>query len=133
MPPQETEQQRKPLLTIEYDEELEKTAYESDERVLIFGIDGESEGLDFDSGQAPLFSWKKLWLSMSLGFLMSIAFLDPGNLEGYLQASVIAKYSSLWLLLWATAMGFLVQLLAARLGCSSDLCFDFRGRGSRSP
>ncbi|KAF2298119.1 hypothetical protein GH714_015269 [Hevea brasiliensis] len=47
---------------------------------------------------------------------MSIAFLDPGNLEGDLQAGAIAGYSLLWLLLWATAIGLLVQLLAARLG-----------------
>ena len=60
MPPQETEQQWKPLLTVDYDEEPEETAYKFDKKDLIFGIDGESEGLDFDSGQAPSFSWKKL-------------------------------------------------------------------------
>ncbi|TYG89238.1 hypothetical protein ES288_A12G083900v1 [Gossypium darwinii] len=52
----------------------------------------------------------------SAGFLISIAFLDPGNLEGDLQTGAIACYSLLWLLMWATAMGLLVQLLAARLG-----------------
>lgn len=129
MPPQETEQQRQPLLTVESGEELEETAYESDEKVLIIGIDGESEGPDSDSGRAPPFSWKKLWLFTGPGFLMSIAFLDPGNLEGDLQSGAIAGYSLLWLLLWATAMGLLVQLLAARLGVATgrhlaELCRD---------
>lgn len=129
MPPQETEQQRQPLLTVESQEELEETAYESDEKVLIIGIDGESEGPDSDSGRAPPFSWKKLWLFTGPGFLMSIAFLDPGNLEGDLQSGAIAGYSLLWLLLWATAMGLLVQLLAARLGVATgrhlaELCRD---------
>lgn len=129
MPPQETEQQRQPLLTVESEEELEETAYESDEKVLIIGIDGESEGPDSDSGRAPPFSWKKLWLFTGPGFLMSIAFLDPGNLEGDLQSGAIAGYSLLWLLLWATAMGLLVQLLAARLGVATgrhlaELCRD---------
>ncbi|KAM4117833.1 hypothetical protein ACJW30_02G156000 [Castanea mollissima] len=129
MPPQETEQQQQPLLTGESGEELEETAYESDEKVLIIGIDGESEGLDSDAGRAPPFSWKKLWLFTGPGFLMSIAFLDPGNLEGDLQAGAIAGYSLLWLLLWATAMGLLVQLLAARLGVATgrhlaELCRD---------
>ena len=50
---------------------------------------------------------------------MSIAFLDPGNLEGDLQAGAIAGYSLLWLLMWATAMGLLVQLLSARLGVAT--------------
>nr|WNH25161.1 natural resistance-associated macrophage protein 3 [Fagopyrum tataricum] len=53
------------------------------------------------------------------GFLMSIAFLDPGNIEGDLQAGAIAGYSLLWLLMWATAMGLLIQLLSARLGVAT--------------
>lgn len=50
---------------------------------------------------------------------MSIAFLDPGNLEGDLQSGAIAGYSLLWLLMWATLMGWLLQTLSARLGVVS--------------
>ncbi|OWM80657.1 hypothetical protein CDL15_Pgr006687 [Punica granatum] len=71
---------------------------------------------DPDPDVAPPFSWKKLWLFTGPGFLMSIAFLNPGNLEGDLQAGAIAGYSLLWLLLWATLMGLLLQMLSARLG-----------------
>ncbi|KAI7998567.1 Metal transporter Nramp3 [Camellia lanceoleosa] len=39
--------------------------------------------------------------------------------QGDIQAGAIAGYSLLWLLLWATAMGLLVQLLAARLGLAT--------------
>ncbi|MFS7973738.1 putative NRAMP family protein [Helianthus anomalus] len=35
-----------------------------------------------------------LWLFTGAGFLMSIAFLDPGNLEGDLQAGAIELLSS---------------------------------------
>jgi hypothetical protein len=60
---------------------------------------------------------------------MSISFLDPGNLEGDLQAGAVAGDTLLWLLMWATAMGLLVQLLAARLGVATgrhlaELCRD---------
>lgn len=73
-----------------------------------------------DSSTAtPRFSWKKLWMFTGPGFLMSIAFLDPGNLEGDLQAGAIAGYSLLWLLLWATSMGLLIQLLSARVGVAT--------------
>jgi Mn2+/Fe2+ NRAMP family transporter len=118
MPPQDTEQQRQPLL-VDSDQEPEETAYESDEKVLIIGVNEEAEGSDSGSDRVPPFSWKKLWLFTGPGFLMSIAFLDPGNLEGDLQAGAIAGYSLLWLLLWATAMGLLVQLLSARLGVAT--------------
>ncbi|KAL1536498.1 Metal transporter Nramp3 [Salvia divinorum] len=90
----------------------EERAYDTNEKVHITGYD---DGDDY-STTAPPFSWRKLWLFTGPGFLMSIAFLDPGNLEGDLQSGAIAGYSLLWLLLWATAMGLLVQLLAARLG-----------------
>ncbi|XP_028806902.1 metal transporter Nramp2 isoform X2 [Neltuma alba] len=77
----------------------------------------------------PPFSWKKLWLFTGPGFLMSIAFLDPGNLEGDLQSGAIAGYSLLWLLMWATIMGLMIQLLSARIGVVTgrnlaELCRD---------
>ncbi|GLT68828.1 hypothetical protein SLA2020_410260 [Shorea laevis] len=93
----------------------EETAYDSTEKVHIIGITDS----DLDDLRAPPFSWRKLWLFTGPGFLMSIAFLDPGNLEGDLQAGAIAGYSLLWLLMWATAMGLLVQLLSARLGVAT--------------
>ncbi|XP_047948239.1 metal transporter Nramp3-like [Salvia hispanica] len=96
-------QQQQPLL------EEEERAYEADNIVHIH--DDDDGGHEYSP-----FSWRKLWLFTGPGFLMSIAFLDPGNLEGDLQSGAIAGYSLLWLLLWATAMGLLVQLLAARLG-----------------
>ncbi|CAA0831730.1 Metal transporter Nramp2 [Striga hermonthica] len=67
----------------------------------------------------PPFSWRKLWKFTGPGFLMSVAFLDPGNLEGDLQAGAIAGYSLLWLLMWATVMGLLIQLLSLRLGVAT--------------
>ncbi|XP_044502473.1 metal transporter Nramp3-like [Mangifera indica] len=109
MPSREVEQ---PLLV----DDEEQRAYGASEKVAIIGID--EVDLD-DLASTPSFSWKKLWLFTGPGFLMSIAFLDPGNLEGDLQAGAIAGYSLLWLLMWATAMGLLVQLLAARLGVAT--------------
>lgn len=38
------------------------------------------------------FSFRKLWAFTGPGFLMSIAYLDPGNIESDLQSGVVAKY-----------------------------------------
>lgn len=89
-----------------------EVAYESSDKLSV-------EDLDYDSETPPPFSWRKLWRFTGPGFLMSIAFLDPGNLEGDLQAGAIAGYSLLWLLLWATIMGLLIQLLSARVGVAT--------------
>uniref|UniRef100_A0A0D6R2T7 Metal transporter n=1 Tax=Araucaria cunninghamii TaxID=56994 RepID=A0A0D6R2T7_ARACU len=97
-----------------FDSEFEERAYESSEKVAV-----NVEDVVCDENCTPPFSWKKLWLFTGPGFLMSIAFLDPGNLEGDLQAGAVAGYSLLWLLMWATLMGLIIQLLAARLGVAT--------------
>ncbi|MBA0866059.1 hypothetical protein Goshw_017550 [Gossypium schwendimanii] len=94
-----------------------EVAFESREKVVIVDLETPESILNVD--YVPPFSWKKLWLFTGPGFLMSIAFLDPGNLEGDLQAGAIAGYSLLWLLMWATFMGLLIQLLSARVGVAT--------------
>ncbi|XP_041478398.1 natural resistance-associated macrophage protein 2-like isoform X1 [Lytechinus variegatus] len=62
------------------------------------------------------FSFRKLWAFTGPGFLMSIAYLDPGNIESDLQSGFVAKFNLLWILMFATLLGLLLQRLAARLG-----------------
>ncbi|KAI6699327.1 hypothetical protein NL676_013651 [Syzygium grande] len=144
------DERRQPLLRSSSDTD-EEAAYDAAEKVRIvpsggggYGGDGDpsaaaSGGSPSSSGGGPPFSWRKLWLFTGPGFLMSIAFLDPGNLEGDLQAGAIAGYSLLWLLMWATAMGLLVQLLSARLGVATgrhlaELCREeYPPRSSAAP
>jgi natural resistance-associated macrophage protein 2 len=114
------------------DETLEERAFEPAEKVIV-SVTGDPEA-DYERlfslrGASPPFSWRKLWLFTGPGFLMSIAFVDPGNIEGDLQAGATAGGTLLWVLLWATAMGLLVQLLAARVGVATgrhlaELCRD---------
>ncbi|XP_047438552.1 natural resistance-associated macrophage protein 2-like isoform X2 [Mugil cephalus] len=63
-----------------------------------------------------VFSFRKLWAFTGPGFLMSIAYLDPGNIESDLQSGAVAGFKLLWVLLVATIIGLLLQRLAARLG-----------------
>ena len=69
------------------------------------------------------FNWKKLWSFMGPGLLVSIAYIDPGNLDTDIHAGALFRYQLLWVLVWATAMGFVLQFLAAKLGIvtSGDL------------
>lgn len=74
------------------------------------------------------FSFRKLWAFTGPGFLMSIAYLDPGNIESDLQSGTVAQYKLLWVLLWATVLGLMMQRLAARLGVVSgqhlaEMCY----------
>ena len=47
---------------------------------------------------------------------MSVAYVDPGNIESDLQAGGYAGYSLLWVLLLSTLLGLMLQILAVRLG-----------------
>nr|XP_024648453.1 natural resistance-associated macrophage protein 1 [Macaca nemestrina] len=75
-----------------------------------------SEKIPIPDTKPGTFSLRKLWAFTGPGFLMSIAFLDPGNIESDLQAGAVAGFKLLWVLLWATLLGLLCQRLAARLG-----------------
>ncbi|XP_009273270.2 PREDICTED: natural resistance-associated macrophage protein 1 [Aptenodytes forsteri] len=74
------------------------------------------ELISIPKGGGPGFSFRKLWAFTGPGFLMSIAYLDPGNVESDLQCGAVAGFKLLWVLLWATVLGLLCQRLAIRLG-----------------
>ncbi|XP_049783254.1 protein Malvolio isoform X1 [Schistocerca cancellata] len=84
--------------------------YFSEEKITIPDIDGDS-----------WFSFRKLWACTGPGFLMSIAYLDPGNIESDLQSGSVAQYKLLWVLMSATVLGLVMQRLSARLGVVTGL------------
>ncbi|XP_066998155.1 protein Malvolio isoform X2 [Anabrus simplex] len=86
-----------------------KQTYFAEEKVTIPGIGSTG------------FSFRKLWAFTGPGFLMSIAYLDPGNIESDLQSGVTAEYKLLWVLLSATILGLFMQRLSARLGVVTGL------------
>ncbi|XP_075639590.1 metal transporter Nramp1-like isoform X1 [Castanea sativa] len=61
-------------------------------------------------------SWKNLFAYMGPGFLVSIAYIDPGNFETDLQAGAQYKYGLLWIILVASCAALIIQSLAANLG-----------------
>lgn len=61
-------------------------------------------------------SWKNLFAYMGPGFLVSIAYIDPGNFETDLQAGAQYKYELLWIILVASCAALIIQSLAAKLG-----------------
>ena len=111
-----------------------------------YEVNGEGAERSLSDDKRPPFSWSKFWkftgtpssplphciISPSIvvtpltplsplcgvgpGWLMSIAYLDPGNLESDLQAGAYTGYQLIWVLLLATVLGLFMQILAVRLG-----------------
>ncbi|KAE9467722.1 hypothetical protein C3L33_00395, partial [Rhododendron williamsianum] len=61
-------------------------------------------------------SWRNLFAYMGPGFLVSIAYIDPGNFATDLQAGSQYKYGLLWIILVASCAALIIQSLAANLG-----------------
>lgn len=61
-------------------------------------------------------SWKNFFSYLGPGFLVSIAYIDPGNFETDLQSGAQYKYELLWIILVASFSALIIQSLAARLG-----------------
>ncbi|XP_022748852.1 metal transporter Nramp5-like [Durio zibethinus] len=71
--------------------------------------------------------WRKFLSFVGPGFLVSIAYLDPGNMETDLQAGANDGYELLWVVLIGLVFALIIQSLAANLGVStgkhlSELC-----------
>ncbi|KAE9608965.1 putative NRAMP family protein [Lupinus albus] len=63
--------------------------------------------------------WRKFMAYVGPGFLVSLAYLDPGNLETDLQAGANHKYELLWVVLLGLIFALIIQSLAANLGVST--------------
>ncbi len=50
------------------------------------------------------------------GLLVSICYLDPGNISGDLEAGIQGEYSLLWSLLISVIIAIFYQCLAMKLG-----------------
>tara|TARA_B100000085_G_scaffold253016_1_gene251182 strand:- start:419 stop:2227 length:1809 start_codon:yes stop_codon:yes gene_type:complete len=104
--------------TVKTDVGASGDAREGDGDVQILGLDDEDHR----------FNLKTLWRFMGPGFLMCIAYVDPGNFESDLQAGTLFGYKLLWVLLWATLGGWYIQGLTVRLALATgwDLARCFR-------
>ncbi|CAN6476119.1 unnamed protein product [Victoria cruziana] len=63
--------------------------------------------------------WKKFMGYIGPGFLVSMAYLDPGNMETDLQAGANHKYGLLWIILIGMVFAFIIQSLSAKLGVAT--------------
>ncbi|WP_454887836.1 Nramp family divalent metal transporter [Sphingomonas oryzagri] len=52
-------------------------------------------------------------------FVAAVAYVDPGNYATNIQAGARYGYLLLWVVLWASLIGVLIQLLSAKLGIAT--------------
>ncbi|KAF3774326.1 Metal transporter [Nymphaea thermarum] len=64
-------------------------------------------------------AWRKFLTYVGPGFLVSLAYLDPANLETDLQAGASYHYELLWVVLIGLIFALIIQSLAANLGVTT--------------
>ena len=52
-------------------------------------------------------------------FIAAVAYIDPGNYATNIEAGARYGYRLLWVVLWASLIGVLIQLLSAKLGIAT--------------
>ncbi|KAJ0404097.1 hypothetical protein P43SY_000881 [Pythium insidiosum] len=97
------------------EELLDRRPLLSDDQLIMH----DHEPQDHEKDAAVSFSWRRFWAFTGPGWLMSMAYLDPGNLEADLQNGAYTRYELLYVVLLSTAAGACYQILAARLGAST--------------
>ncbi|XP_058184467.1 metal transporter Nramp7.2-like [Rhododendron vialii] len=85
------------------------------------------EGFDLENQKQQKPAWRTFFSYVGPGFLVSMAYIDPGNLETDLQAGANNGFELLWVILLGMIFALIIQSLAANLGVStgkhlSELC-----------
>ncbi|GLJ37280.1 hypothetical protein SUGI_0756180 [Cryptomeria japonica] len=84
-------------------------------------VTSEGGALPISKTQKEKSWWRNLLEFIGPGFLVCIAYLDPGNLQTDLQAGAQYKYELLWIILVASVFALIIQSLAAKLGVSTGM------------
>jgi Mn2+/Fe2+ NRAMP family transporter len=53
-------------------------------------------------------------------FIVSVAYIDPGNFATNISGGSIFNYSLLWVILWSNLMAIFLQIMSAKLGIATE-------------
>uniref|UniRef100_A0A0A9EXE8 Metal transporter n=1 Tax=Arundo donax TaxID=35708 RepID=A0A0A9EXE8_ARUDO len=80
------------------------------------GASSSGQQDDAEDGVLQRPTWKRFLAHAGPGFLISLAYLDPSNVQTDLQAGASHKYELLWVLFFGFIFVLIIQSLAAKLG-----------------
>ena len=78
-------------------------------------VDLEAAGADVTPPPAKL-TWREFLRYVGPGWLVCIAYVDPGNYQADIQSGAETGYAMLWVVLWTSLLSIYVQVLCVRLG-----------------
>lgn len=81
-------------------------------------------GTRYNSKHSIFESLNHLFKFLGPAFIVSVAYIDPGNFATNIQGGSIFNYSLLWVILWSNIMAIFLQIMSAKLGIATgqNLC-----------
>lgn len=67
-----------------------------------------------------LFDLKQLSKYIGPAFVVSVAYIDPGNFATNISGGSIFNYTLLWVILWSNIMAIFLQTMSAKLGIATE-------------
>ena len=75
----------------------------------------------------------KIWHYLGPAFMVSVAYIDPGNFATNISGGSRYNYSLLWVILWSNLIAIFLQIMSAKLGIATgkslpEMCAAAFGR-----
>ncbi|KAJ9166688.1 hypothetical protein P3X46_021398 [Hevea brasiliensis] len=109
------------MASLQNEEQVDPTSWRHSNRIAAVNLDDQTPpySIDHDHDQDQDAGWRKFLAYVGPGFLVSVAYIDPGNLETDLQAGANHGYELLWIILVGLIFALIIQSLSANLGVST--------------
>ena len=78
----------------------------------------------------PTFRFREQLQYLGPAFIVSVAYIDPGNFATNISGGSIFGYSLLWVILWSNLMAIFLQIMSAKLGIATGKKPDTDVQGS---
>ncbi|MPQ34100.1 divalent metal cation transporter [Clostridium estertheticum] len=71
------------------------------------------------NGKETLSKFKEVLKFLGPAFIVSVAYIDPGNFATNIGGGSVFNYSLIWVILWSNLMGLFLQSMSAKLGIAT--------------
>lgn len=90
---------------------------ESDKNLVDINLNDKKQGVY--NGKKTLVKFKEVLKFLGPAFIVSVAYIDPGNFATNISGGSVFNYSLIWVILWSNLMGLFLQSMSAKLGIAT--------------
>lgn len=76
-------------------------------------------GFNLNESSKAISKVKHLFKFLGPAFIVSVAYIDPGNFATNISGGSIFNYNLLWVILWSNLMAIFLQIMSAKLGIAT--------------